>query len=146
MGRKVVKGKGKACSSHIKEFNICDIDDNIKETRIHYHIVGKNVAKKSLWELNTFNNGNFRGCGVEKENVSVVRMLVKEGRGFIGGKSAIDRRFANWICDPSLGPLMLQVICVVSAIYLRYTVLHWQFAGVSAGQMLKIPAFCLFVT
>ncbi|MCD9638544.1 hypothetical protein HAX54_022565, partial [Datura stramonium] len=46
----------------------------------------KECCKKSLWELSTFNNGGLRGCVVEKENVSVVRMLVKEGRGFIGGK------------------------------------------------------------
>ncbi|MCD7471892.1 hypothetical protein HAX54_012672, partial [Datura stramonium] len=48
--------------------------------------ISMNVAKKSLWELSTFSDGNFRGCVVEKENVSVVRMMVKEGRGFIGGK------------------------------------------------------------
>ncbi|MCD7458601.1 hypothetical protein HAX54_038636 [Datura stramonium] len=61
---------------------------------------------------------------------------------------AIDRWFVNLIGDPPVGCRLgfnASVIYFSLATYRRYMVLHWPFAGVTAGRILKVPAFCIFV-
>ncbi|MCD7448439.1 hypothetical protein HAX54_042236 [Datura stramonium] len=67
-------------------------------------------------------------------------------RGYLGYGLVVrelDRRSTG---EPLLGPPMLQLIYVLLEIYRRYMFLNRRFAGVSAGQILKIPAVCLLVT
>ncbi|MCE2055273.1 hypothetical protein HAX54_042318, partial [Datura stramonium] len=50
-----------------------------------------NLQTLACGNCRNFHNGNFRGCAMEKGNVSVVRVLVKGGRGFIGRRVNGDR-------------------------------------------------------
>ncbi|MCD9642737.1 hypothetical protein HAX54_029679 [Datura stramonium] len=66
---------------------------------MHYHTLGKNLAKTSLWELNTFSNSSCRVCVVEKGEVNVNECSEDVGEGrerFYRGKRDSDSLRRRW--------------------------------------------------